>query len=74
MVSRDGASVLLEYARAKISVVPEGQRHVSIIILDIMDAMAFVKTATSKATSYLQLQKIDERWQIVNILRVPIPR
>jgi len=73
VVSRNGASVLLEVARAKMRVVPEDQRQVNITTLDIMDGMAFVETLTSNSTSYLQLQQIDGLWHIVNVLSVPIP-
>ena len=33
-----------------------------------MDEMAFVCATTAKATSYFQLQLIEQQWKIINLL------
>ena len=71
VVSRSGASVPVEVARAKLRIVTEDQWQVNINTLDIMDCMTFVEAITQNSTSYLQLQQIDGRWNIINCLGIP---
>jgi hypothetical protein len=68
MISRSGAGLIIEIAREKKSVVPDGARNVDVAVLDVMDGMAFVRATTPKSTSYHQLQLMDGKWKIVNIL------
>ena len=70
-ISRNGASFLTELTRAGFMKVPEDKRNLNIEILGFMDEMAFVKATTAKATSYLQLQLIDQQWKVINVLSVP---
>jgi len=71
IISRSGSSIFFEIARAKLSVVPEDQRHLDLNILDIMDDMAFVEVFTPISNSYFQLQHFDGRWNIINCLSIP---
>ena len=71
MISRNGASFIIEFTRAGYLKMPEDQRKVDIEILDFMNEMAFVRATSTKADLYFQLQLMDQRWQIINILSVP---
>ena len=48
--------------------VPEDERSLNIEVLDFMDEMVFVRATTTKATSYFQMQLIDQQWKIINLL------
>jgi hypothetical protein len=73
LISRTGASALVEILRAKLRPIPEEQRKVDIKILDIMDTRAFVHATTPLANAYLHLAKIDNQWRIINVLSKPVP-
>lgn len=72
MISRTGAGSIIEAARAKLRTVPEGERHVDVSVLDVMDGMAFARAVTARSLSYFQIQQMDGKWLIINILNEPV--
>jgi hypothetical protein len=71
LINRMRAGMIVEGARAKLRVVPEDKRCVEIQALDLMDGMAFVKAIMPFSVGFLQMQLIDGRWKIINILATP---
>jgi hypothetical protein len=67
-VSKFGAGMLAELFRNKLMRVPDDKKNVEVKILDTMDGYAFVKGITPAIDFYLQIAKIDDKWEIVNAL------
>lgn len=73
MLNRMGASMLIEGTRAKMGLLPEEKRKISVTVLDIMEGIAMVKVLSSVYYDFLQLAKIEGEWKIVNVLWVMNP-
>ncbi len=70
-VIRARSSEILEQAKAKIALAPEGARGAEARVLDLMDGMAFVAARIVRGPVYLQLQLIDGQWKVINVLVRP---
>jgi len=74
LISRNRYSGLVEPVRAGISVVPEDKRQAETRVIDMMDGMAFLEVSTHNAFHYIQMQWMEGRWMIFNMLVLPKPR
>jgi hypothetical protein len=70
-IGRSRFSSLVEPLRAKLTVQPEDKRKVEVVVLDVMDGMAFVEAKMVTSTNYFQLAWIDGQWKLINILTKP---
>jgi len=61
-------SGLLENTRAKVGLLDENKRNISVKILDVNNDLANVKLTSENFCDYLQMIKIDDQWKIVNVL------
>lgn len=75
-INKMGPSFLTELIKGKITAVPENQRAVDVKIMDSMDGYAFVKCSAPAMSFYLQIAKMGEQWNVINVLvnRKPAPK
>ena len=73
IIQRNRFSGLVEPVRAGMGVVPEDKRQAETRVIDMMDAMAFLEVSTHNAFHYIQMQWMEGRWKIFNILVLPKP-
>jgi hypothetical protein len=73
MLNKMGANFLIEGTRAKMGLLPEEKRKITVTVLDIMEDIAMVKVLSAMYYDYLQLAKIDGKWKIINVLWVMNP-
>jgi len=73
MLNKMGATLLIEGTRAKMGLLPEEKRKITVTILDIMEDIAMVKVLSTMYYDYLQMAKIDGKWKIINVLWVMNP-
>jgi len=71
LINRARYSGLLEPVKAHLRVAPENARQAEVRVLDLMDGMAFAAARTAVGTAYLQLQLLDGRWKVINVLVRP---
>jgi hypothetical protein len=66
---------MVAYTRAGFGRQNKKKGHVNkVIILDVLNASASVKTISHEFTDYLHLAKINGQWKIVNVLWEPLPK
>lgn len=70
-VSKLGQSLLAELFRNKLMRVPDDKKSLEVKVLDTMDGYAFVKGITPIITFYLQIAKIEDKWNVINALVTP---
>jgi hypothetical protein len=68
-----GASMLIEFTRAKMGLLPEEKRNIEVTVLDVMEDIAAVKVLSAMYYDYLQMAKIEGKWKIINVLWVMNP-
>jgi hypothetical protein len=73
MLNKMGANFLIEGTRAKMGLLPEDKRNITVTVLDIMEDIAMVKVISAMYYDYLQVAKIDGEWKIINVLWVMNP-
>lgn len=73
MLNKMGATQLIEGTRAKLGLLPEEKRKITVTVLDIMEEIAMVKVLSAMYYDYLQMAKIDGKWKIINVLWVMNP-
>ncbi|MFH1573661.1 MAG: nuclear transport factor 2 family protein [Acidobacteriota bacterium] len=73
LLDKVGAELLAEAAGARMGLVDEDKRNIEINMLDINQDIAMVEAISRMYYDYLQLAKINGRWQIVNVLWVMNP-
>lgn len=73
MLNRMGATMLIEGTRAKMGLLPEEKRNITVTVLDIMENLAMVKVLSARYYDYLQMAKIEGEWKIINVLWVMNP-
>jgi peroxiredoxin len=64
-------SALIELTRARVGLLEEDKRKLSVAVLNIKDDIANAKVLSAKFNDYLQLVKIDGQWKIINVLWTP---
>lgn len=64
-------SGLIEQTRAKLGLLDEDKRKLSVSVLNINGEVANAKVLSAKFNDYLQLVKIDNQWKIINVLWTP---
>jgi hypothetical protein len=69
MLQQDGASAILEAARAKLGALDSSKWNIRLVVLDNMDSLAFAELEIPSGWNYCQLAKIGGEWKIINILR-----
>jgi len=72
IILRDGASGIIEAARAKLGTLDKEKWNIKVNVLDCMDGLAMAEMVIPTGWNYCQLAKIDGQWKIVNILRKSI--
>jgi hypothetical protein len=73
MLNKMGASMLIEFTRAKMGLLPEEKRNIEVTVLDVMEDIAAVKVLSAMYYDYLQMAKIEGKWKIINVLWVMNP-
>lgn len=61
-------SQLIENTRAKVGVLADSARHLSVQIINQDEIVANVKVISANFNDYLQMIKVDDQWKIVNVL------
>jgi thiol-disulfide isomerase/thioredoxin len=61
-------SGLIEFTRAKVGVLEDTARHITVKILNIDNDVSNVKIISSQFTDYIQVAKIDGGWKIINVM------
>lgn len=61
-------SGLIEFTRAKVGVLEDTARHITVKILNIDNDVSNVKIISSQFTDYIQVAKIDGGWKIINVI------
>jgi peroxiredoxin len=61
-------SGLIEFTRAKVGVLEDTARHITVSILSNENDVANVKAVSANFTDYLQIVKLDGEWKIVNVI------
>jgi peroxiredoxin len=61
-------SMLVEGSRAKLGLVEQGKRKLTVSIVNINGDLANVRVNSAMFNDYLQMVKIDNQWKIVNVL------
>jgi hypothetical protein len=70
-VSKLGQSLLAELFRNKLMRVPDDKKNLDVKVLDTMDGYAFIKGITPILTFYLQMAKVEDKWNVINALVTP---
>jgi hypothetical protein len=73
ILDKMGATLLIEGTRAKMGLLPEEKRKITVVVLDIMEEIAMVKVLSAMYYDYLQMAKVDGQWKIINVLWVMNP-
>ncbi len=73
MLNKMGANFLIEGTRAKMGLLEEEKRKISVTVLDIMEDIALVKVLSAMYYDYLQVAKVEGEWKIINVLWVMNP-
>ena len=68
MLDKMGAEMLIEGTRAKLGLLDEDKRNITVNILDVMKDIAMVEVLSTMYYDYLQMAKIDGQWRIINVL------
>jgi hypothetical protein len=68
MIDKIGAGLLIEYTRTKGGLLDESKRQLEVTVYDVNGNIATAGVMSAMFYDYLQLAKIDGRWQIVNVL------
>ncbi|MEW6744419.1 MAG: nuclear transport factor 2 family protein [Planctomycetota bacterium] len=71
VLTQSGATRLVELVRARRIYLAETERHIEVQVLRVKDELACVKVTSTKYSDYLQLARIGDRWQIINVLWLP---
>jgi len=67
-VNKLGLGAMTELINNKLMVFPSGKGNIEIKALDSMDGYAFIKSTTPLIDFYLQMAKMDDKWQVINVL------
>jgi len=73
MLNKMGATLLIEWTRAKMGLLPEEKRKITVTVLDVMEEIAMVKVLSAMYYDYLQMAKVDGKWKIINVLWIMNP-
>jgi hypothetical protein len=70
-VSKLGQSLLAELFRNKLMRAPDDKKSLDVKVLDTMDGYAFIKGISPILTFYLQMAKVEDKWNVINALVTP---
>ncbi len=73
MLNKMGATLLIEGTRAKMGLLPEEKRKITVTVLDVMEEITMVKVLSAMYYDYLQMAKVDGKWKIINVLWIMNP-
>jgi hypothetical protein len=68
MLGKQGASLVIEATRAKLSALDEAKRNIEIEVLGLHEGLALVRVLSAISYEYLQMANLGPDWQIINIL------
>ena len=68
LINQATANDMIEYTEAKMGLKENATQNIEIIILDIYNEIATVKTVTSDFIDYIHLVKFNSEWTIINVL------
>ncbi len=68
---KSGFTYLVELVRAGVTQIPPEERNIEVRVFDIGHDLAVAAVTSVAYYDYLQLAKIEDEWQIVNVLWAP---
>ena len=73
VLRKAGSSRLRELVRANVAFLEKDKRKIQISVFAVKEGLAAVRTVSAMFYDYLQLAKIDGKWQLINVLWINNP-